>query len=282
MPEDKIFPLQFQSNSLSASNIATLMHMDGDDDAKPLYQSIIYKKLREQQSDDLPIDILEVLDACMRECKMPGQSAALEQRKSLLEPFLTKPTEEVTATVWSKVQPGHLVIVDLSDPLLPPSEANGIFSVLLEQFRLNQVPGKALFLDEAHKYMPGGSDTGLAHSLCTAARMMRHEGMRIVVSTQNPLSLPREMFALATTAVLHQMHSHEWFSYMTANLPLTPALFDKLQDLDQGQAVVFGKSWKTVPQSPDFRVQNMCALLHIRPRMTRDYGASITSTHSLA
>ena len=79
---------------------------------------------------------------------------------------------------------GKLVIVDLTDPLLSSLEANGIFQVLVEQFRA--VPlrgcGKVLALDEAHKCMRGDGDgggDGLWHAIVNCVRLdaaRRHSG----------------------------------------------------------------------------------------------------------
>lgn len=48
------------------------------------------------------------------------------------------------------MEPGTLVVVDLTDPLLSAADANAVFTVLLEQFRLlNNCPtGKLCLLDE--------------------------------------------------------------------------------------------------------------------------------------
>ena len=85
-----------------------------------------------------------------------------------------------------------LVVADLTDPMLAPAEANGVFQVMLEQFRKKELPcGKLAVFDEAHKYLEGGD--GLAHSIVDTVRLMRHEGIRVVVSTQSPLTMPPEL-----------------------------------------------------------------------------------------
>lgn len=105
-----------------------------------------------------------------------------------------------------------LVVADLTDPMLAPAEANGVFQVMLEQFRKKELPcGKLAVFDEAHKYLEGGD--GLAHSIVDTVRLMRHEGIRVVVSTQSPLTMPPELLELSTVAVLHSFHSNDWFRY---------------------------------------------------------------------
>ena len=71
-------------------------------------------------------------------------------------------------------------------------EANGIFQVLTEQYRATPTPhcGKLLALDEAHKFMDGSSSSdGLSEAIVNVARLMRHDGMRLAVSTQSPNAL---------------------------------------------------------------------------------------------
>ena len=91
----------------------------------------------------------------------------------------------------------QLIIADLTDPLLSKEEANGLFQVLTEQFRsLPTKGGKVLCLDEAHKYMTGEKADGLSEAIVNSARLMRHDGVRLVVSTQSPKALAPELLEL--------------------------------------------------------------------------------------
>ena len=50
---------------------------------------------------------------------------------------------------------------------------------------------------------------------------MRHNGMRLVVSTQSPSALAPEL--LLTVAVLHRFHSHDWLlAFLERKLPRSP------------------------------------------------------------
>ena len=44
--------------------------------------------------------------------------------------------------------------------------------------------GKVVALDEAHKYMKGDTSDGLSAALVNTARLIRHDGLRLLVSTQ--------------------------------------------------------------------------------------------------
>ncbi len=59
--------------------------------------------------------------------------------------------------------------------------------VLVEQYRA--IPslrstGKILALDECHKFMSGDAGDGLSEAIVNTARLMRHDGMRLALSTQ--------------------------------------------------------------------------------------------------
>jgi hypothetical protein len=132
----------------------------------------------------------------------------LEQRLELLKQFVAESEanealQDQQQDLESLAQSGALVVADLTDPMLSPAEANGVFQVLLEQFRQKKLPcGKVVVCDEAHKYFDTkakGGD-GLANSIVDTVRLMRHEGIRVVVSTQSPLTMPPELLELATVA----------------------------------------------------------------------------------
>ncbi len=81
--------------------------------------------------------------------------------------------------ISSCIGPGVLVVADMTDPLLPSDEANGIFQVLTGKFRTAHIPagcGKLLALDEeAHKFMNGDKSDGLSRAIINAARLMRYK-----------------------------------------------------------------------------------------------------------
>lgn len=142
------------------------------------------------------------------------------------------------------VVPGTVIIADLTDPMLDPESANGIFQVLLEQFRDTDVPyGKLCVFDEAHKYLSGAKSLGLTNAIVDTVRQMRHYGMRVAISTQSPVALPPEVLELTTIAILHRFHSRDWFEYISKKIPLQPDIsLAQVQQLEPGQALVFAST----------------------------------------
>jgi len=186
--------------------------------------------------------------------------------------------------------PGKLVVVDLTDPLLSSEEANSIFQVLVEQYRgLPSRGGKVLALDEAHKYMKGDLSDGLSAALVNAARLMRHDGVRLMVSTQSPLALAPELLELVSVAFLHRFHSSDWFAYLAKKLPLADSTWRRLVELQPGHALLFAsrnvlpRAWAIREGSRQGKDSDLDGggapvfELAVRPRLTADRGASRTN-----
>ncbi len=218
------------------------------------------------------------LDQVRDKCSLKGQSGPLDQRIALLESVVAESAknealiDESLDLTACKDGDYHFIIADLTDPLLSKEEANGLFQVLTEQFRtLPTKGGKVLCLDEAHKYMSGEKADGLSEAIVNVARLMRHDGIRLVVSTQSPKALAPELLELVTVAVLHHFHSPDWWNYLTSKLPLNQDAFKRILSLGSGEAVVFATSH-------DLSVENLegshCLPIRIRPRLTEDYGSS--------
>ena len=158
-----------------------------------------------------------------------------------------------------------------------------IFQVLTEQYRALPLRcGKLLALDEAHKFMNGAADAddGLSRAIVDVARLMRHDGMRLAVSTQSPSALAPELLELLTVAVLHRFHSRDWLAYLERKLPLGEAAWRTLMGLRPGQALVFA-SQHAVRDAPlsaggagGGGGGDHTFVLQVRPRLTADRGQS--------
>lgn len=161
-----------------------------------------------------------------------------------------------SANLQDRVRPETLVLVDLTDPLLSGADANAVFTVLLEQFRLiDGCPaGKLCVLDEAHRYLVEGSP--LAAGLVDAVRVMRHEAIRYVVSTQSPLTPPPELLELCSATFLHSFHSRDWYAYLSKKVSFPKDGFAAVQQLAPGEAMVFARRMQLRPHQRGRRQQD--------------------------
>eukprot|EP00617_Octactis_speculum_P009289 CAMPEP_0185790748 /NCGR_PEP_ID=MMETSP1174-20130828/157960_1 /TAXON_ID=35687 /ORGANISM="Dictyocha speculum, Strain CCMP1381" /LENGTH=456 /DNA_ID=CAMNT_0028485579 /DNA_START=1 /DNA_END=1371 /DNA_ORIENTATION=+ len=285
-------PLLFEWSSLSADHIKKLMRVKAED--SQLYMAAMLDLLRRYQRKAVCPSFPDFLAEVQALCKVPGQDGPLKQRLALLESLIAESAmnQELRGSgvgLSEACRPGSLVVVDLTDPLLAKDEANAIFQVLTEQFRSlpqQQSGGKLLVLDEAHKFMnaagAGGHD-GLSNAIVESARLMRHDGLRLAISTQSPHTLAPELLELLTVAVLHRFHSRDWLSFLETKLPLNgAAAWDALVDLKPGNALVFGSthavSSKKEDESSDGGLGKNVFVANIRPRLTADRGRSRLNT----
>ena len=140
-----------------------------------------------------------------------------------------------------------------------------------------------LALDEAHKVMDGAASDGLSEAIVNVARLMRHDGMRLAVSTQSPAALAPELLELVTVAVLHRFHSRDWFAYLAKKLPLPARAREQLMELRPGHALVFASQHRVARAAAaagrasgdaDGGGCGHVFQLHIRQRITADRGAT--------
>jgi hypothetical protein len=219
-------PLLFRWSRLNAAQIKMLMRLD--ESSPQLYVAVMLDKLRGYQRrgkvpkfDDF---VAEFKEACSG-----NQCSPVEQRFQLLSALVyeSKENEDIReegCDLADVMAAGRMVVADLTDPMMSPAEANGVFQVLLATFRCKQVDGagKLVAFDEAHRYMGlNGESDALAREITDCARLMRHEGLRLLISTQSPKAIPEELLELTTVLVAHRFQSVDWHTYVSFELNLT-------------------------------------------------------------
>ena len=165
----EVRPLLFRWTSLGAEQLKKLMRLS-DKDAQ-LYVSVMLDLLREYQREMKMPSFASFLEEVTRVCNLQAQGGPLKQRLQLLQSVVLE--SKLNADLAKEglaaeglvelLASGTLVVADLTDPMLSSDEANGIFQVLLEQFRNCHVPGgvgKVVAFDEAHKYLSGTGGGG--------------------------------------------------------------------------------------------------------------------------
>eukprot|EP00750_Incisomonas_marina_P012170 INCI16625.1.p1 GENE.INCI16625.1~~INCI16625.1.p1 ORF type:complete len:415 (+),score=42.11 INCI16625.1:508-1752(+) len=267
-PKIVVKALRFRWDDLGARQIMKLMRLE--DSARQLYVSVLFEKLRHYYEqgkmpslEDFAVTACEGLDE--------RQKCSAKQRLKILQAVVAREGQEY-CDFDDLMRDGTMIIADLTDPFLSPSEANGVFQVLLAQFRTHSKQhGKVVVFDEAHRYMD--SSDGLANDIIECARVMRHQGLRVVVSTQSPLVLPPELVNLSTVFVAHRIQSPAWFQFLCQQLPFAEKDFLTSRALRQGEALVY--STYTDFDYTVFKLQ-------VRPRVTADYGETCRNVASTA
>eukprot|EP00047_Mylnosiga_fluctuans_P024334 m.158863 g.158863 ORF g.158863 m.158863 type:complete len:1621 (+) comp9832_c0_seq2:2-4864(+) len=292
--------LLFHWDELSADHIKRIMRIDGK--STQLYMATLLDLLREHQRADSKPTFQAFVAQVRQRCDIKGQDGPLTQRLRLLESIvfesdINASLREHALNLRECMRPGVLIVADMTDPMLAADEANGIFQVLTEQFRTTPVPGseqtgKILALDEAHKYMHGAAGDGLSEAIVNIARLMRHDGIRLLVSTQSPAALAPELLELVTVAVLHRFHSRDWYTYLEKKIPLGPGHWETVMALRPGHALVFASHHRIAalasgPESqgidsdhaesssgPTVTPTARVLPVFIRPRITADRGST--------
>ncbi|KAJ3250040.1 hypothetical protein HDU77_007151 [Chytriomyces hyalinus] len=276
-----IRPLLFSWKSLSADHIKKLMRIN--DNENQLYMATLLDLLRNFQRSCQKPSFSEFRERVVKLANVKGQEAPLIQRLNLLESFLLESEKNVSlrdhaVDLGTLIQAGRLIVVDLTDPMLSASEVNGVFQLVVEQFRVAPLQGcgKLVAVDEAHKFMDGQSSDGLGDAILDTVRLMRHDGVRVLLSTQSPRALRPEILELISVAVLHHFHSRDWFDYLQAKIPLGESDFRRIVGLEPGEAVVFAGRHLLESEGGEGMVGVAGATwkMRVRARFTADRGAS--------
>ena len=281
----EVRPLLFRWKSLKAQQLKKLMKLD--ESSTQLYVALMLDMLRDfQRREKVPAyqDFIRQIEEL---ATLPGQSGPLKQRFQMLSSFVyesdkNESLRDVGVDLADVMEAGRMVVVDLTDPMMSPADANGVFQVLLETFRFKQIPraGKLVAFDEAHRYMGlNGESDGLAREITDCARLMRHEGLRLVISTQSPKAMPEELLELTTVLISHRFQSGDWHQYLAKKVPLPDGSFETIRALQPGEALVYSAR-PCLPAHEAHAGAAEVVRVQVRRRLTADRGASRVNRES--
>jgi len=266
-PSLRVEPIFFSSAELSIKDWRFLMGVAGNQ----MYMkqtNLIMRQLRDQIT--LPKLRAEILASDLNE----SQKKILELRLDIAAQFIND-----SVRLAEQLRPGRLIIVDLRDEYIDKDEALGLFVVMLNIFanagRDSGAGGehrgfnKLIVFDEAHKYMDNPDLTG---HIVDVIRQMRHQGVSVLIASQDPPSLPNAIIELSSVLVLHRFNSPQWLKHIqksvTALSDLTSA---QLSSLRAGDAFV----WAT--KSTERTFTQKAIKMRLRPRATQHGGATRTA-----
>lgn len=142
MPGTVVKPLLFSWSRLKASQLKTLKHIQSCD--SQLYMASLLDVLRQIQRKESDVSFELFKAQILGEMKSPSQTGPLMQRLAIFDSLVAESKSYsredrengYTPTYLEDlVEPGTVIIADMTDPFLDSEAANGIFQVLLEQFR---------------------------------------------------------------------------------------------------------------------------------------------------
>jgi hypothetical protein len=255
-----VHPLLLRPDELVVNDWKLLMGVEGGDQMYVKTITTLLKGLR----NNLSLQALR--DAITNSRLTASQKNIAETRLDFVAKFVSD-----SGGVTDLVQPGRLVIVDVRDPFMEKDEALALFMVLLRAFTQGRDPSGKRFnrlvvFDEAHKYMGNPRLTG---AIVESIREMRHKGTSVVIASQNPPSVPREVIELSSVVVAHRFMSPQWLDHVKkvnsgfASDVTSP----QLAKLAPGEAFVYSSGGDAMFRRPQRVV--------MRPRLTRHGGGTI-------
>jgi hypothetical protein len=295
----EVRPLLFQDSDLTATHIQNLMSFDDMSAQPPLYLAKVLSILSQIVRTGA-FSVERFITECDAYDWQGGQKNMLDQRLDLLEAFVASATpalvESENQNLSKKalkremlgqgvglagdcitVEKGTLTVVDLSGHFVDRGTACTLFDICLAVIlKRHQAaidakrisPGLIVTLDEAHKYL----DTALpaaekfTSSLLTTIREQRHNGVRVIIATQEP-SISGRLLDLCSVSIIHRFNSPAWFTAIREHLGGASKmvksdedeekggnradLFQRILALEVGESLVFSpNSWVHGGQVP--------------------------------
>jgi len=259
-PGIQVEPISFSSRELSFKDWRFLMGVGGNQ----MYMkqvNMIMRQLRQEMT----------LDTLRGEIEGSDLS---DQQKSIAHIRLNFAAQFIDdeRSLAETLKPGRLIIVDLRDEFIDKDEALGLFVVMLNIFANaghDDGYNKLIVFDEAHKYM---DNPDLTSHIVDVIRQMRHQGVSVLIASQDPPSLPNAIIELSSLVVLHRFNSPQWLRHIqksiTALSDLTP---QQMAVLAPGEAYV----WAT--KSTERIFTQKAVKIRFRPRLSQHGGSTKTA-----
>ncbi len=259
-PDIEIIPMAFASSELSIKDWKFLMGALGNQSLYMQQINLIMRKGR----DSLTIDFIkqEIENSALSDT----QKDYARQRVALAEQFI-----DDSRSLRSILRPGRLVIVDLRDEFIEKDQALGLFVVMLSIFASAKGPSgtpfnKLIAFDEAHKYITSSDLTG---HVVEVIRQMRHQGVTMLIASQDPPSLPNSVIELSSAIVLHRFNSPQWLKHVQKSvIALQNLTASQLAALQPGEAFL----WANKATHPDWT--KSAIKITTRPRATLHGGST--------
>lgn len=259
-PNIKVLPISFASSELDIKAWKFLMGALGNQAMYIQHMNMIMRRLR----NDLTLTSLKesILDSKLSD----AQKDYALNRLDIAEQFINDST-----SLGQLLKPGRLIIVDLRDEFIEKEQALGLFVVMLNIFAGSENYGgekfnKLIVFDEAHKYM---AHSELTKHVVETIRQMRHQGVNLLIASQDPPSLPNEIIELSSAVILHRFNSPQWLKHVQKSLialnDINPAQMAALQP---GEAYL----WANKATNPQWT--HKAIKINTRPRATLHGGGT--------
>lgn len=262
-PGMQVEPIYFSSAELHIKDWRFLMGVGGNQ----MYMKQINMIMRELR-DEMTLDTLRQR---IEDSELSDQQKIIARIRLNFAAQFIDDSHRLAAVL----RPGRLIVVDLRDEFIDKDEALGLFVVMLNIFaNAGREVGfnKLIVFDEAHKYM---DNPDLTAHIVGVIRQMRHQGVSVLIASQDPPSLPTAIIELSSLVILHRFNSPKWLKHVqmsvTALGDLQP---NQLASLQPGEAYVWAA------KATDSNFMRHAVKLRFRPRVTQHGGGTRTAVDS--
>ncbi|KAL2886709.1 hypothetical protein HOO65_060539 [Ceratocystis lukuohia] len=266
LPKVSVQELRFSQDNLNTKRMLNLM-VASSGGRMPLYLHTVMRILRElrisQQQRGGAFNYQEFKDAIKAQPLTKEQSAPLQQRLETLESFMVKQDTRKTY-MTRKYETANSTFHSVKDQgaIDWTSVACSLFDICLSLFlEQNTDLGRVIALDESHKYMNETDESKVfTESLLSAIRLQRHNGTRIIISTQEPTVSPN-LLDLCSITIVHRFTSPVWFqvlrrhlagAFETGSYHESGASDSDLPTSEESQQVLSASKRYQAPPSPEF------------------------------
>ena len=259
-PEIQIAPISFSSMELSIKDWKFLMGAMGNQAMYIQHMNMIMRRGRNN------LNLNYIRKAIDSSGLSETQKEYAHNRLELAEQFI-----DDHVNLRQYLQPGRIIIVDLRDEFIEKEQALGLFVVMLNIFSGAKTKDGSLFnklivFDEAHKYI---THSDLTSHVVEVIRQMRHQGVNMLIASQDPPSLPNAIIELSSVIILHRFNSPSWLRHIQKSVvalhDLTSA---QLASLQPGEAFI----WANKATNTEWTQKAIKVLT--RPRITMHGGST--------
>ena len=119
----------------------------------------------------------------------------------------------------------------------------------------------------------------LTDHLTRVIRLQRHQGARVIISTQEP-TIATELIALCSVTVMHRFTSPAWYVALRKHINAVDddkEIMQQIENLETGEALVYSPN-AVLGKNDDgslIKATGRLLRLNVRNRVTLDGGASI-------
>jgi DNA phosphorothioation-dependent restriction protein DptH len=259
-PDLTIAPIAFASQELSIKDWKFLMGALGN---QAMYMQVINMIMRQGRSS---LTLEYIRQGVENSSLSQHQKDFALHRLELASQFIDDQTN-----LKQYLKPGRLVLVDLRDEFIEKDQALGLFVVMLNIFSGARNEDGTLFnklivFDEAHKYI---THSDLTSHVVDVIRQMRHQGVTMLLASQDPPSLPNDVIELSSAIVLHRFNSPQWLKHIQKSvIQLQDLLPEQLAQLQSGEAYI----WASKATHPEWT--RKAIKVKTRPRITQHGGGT--------